>query len=177
MSFLSSQNFEVIRWVTSLLSPSKNMQFCNEQKRTQPLFSPPCVSATYGSARMCRQKNEKGCLQKIEKFIHQFSEYCAIVIYYCLMIDMHVFYSMHREDVCFYQRLHVATILMKFTLFFSNCCVLAYSIFHLPQSLTSRTWAGLWRRHRWQTAGLACQRLTPRGFQGFQGHRTLQQGQ
>ena len=33
------------------------MQFCNEQIRTQPLFSPPCASATYGSARMCRQKN------------------------------------------------------------------------------------------------------------------------
>ena len=47
----------MIRWVTSLLSPSKNMQFCNEQIRTQPLFSPPCASATYGSARMCRRKN------------------------------------------------------------------------------------------------------------------------
>ena len=35
----------------------KNMQFCNEQIRTQPLFSPPRVSATYGSARMCRRKN------------------------------------------------------------------------------------------------------------------------
>ena len=42
----------------------------------------------------------KGCLQKIEKLIHQFSEYCAFVIYYCLMIDMHVFHSMHGEDVC-----------------------------------------------------------------------------
>ena len=57
MSFLSSQNLEVIRRVTSLVSPSKNMQFCNEQIRTQPLFSPPCASATYGSARMCRRKN------------------------------------------------------------------------------------------------------------------------
>ena len=36
----------------------KNMQFCNEQIRTQPLFSPPCASATYGSARMCRRKNQ-----------------------------------------------------------------------------------------------------------------------
>ena len=54
--FLSSQNLEVIRWVTYLMSPSKNMQFCNEQIRTQPLFSPPCASATYGSARMCRRK-------------------------------------------------------------------------------------------------------------------------
>ena len=58
MSFLSSQHLEVIRRVTSLLSPSKNMQFCNEQIRTQPLFSPPCASATYGSARMCRRKNK-----------------------------------------------------------------------------------------------------------------------
>ena len=33
------------------------MQFCNAQIRTQPLFSPPCASATYGSARMCRRKN------------------------------------------------------------------------------------------------------------------------
>ena len=33
------------------------MQFCNEQRRTQPLFSPPCASATYGSARMCRRNN------------------------------------------------------------------------------------------------------------------------
>ena len=33
------------------------MQFCNEQIRTQPLFSPPCASATYGSAWMCRRKN------------------------------------------------------------------------------------------------------------------------
>ena len=37
--------------------PSKNMQFCNEQITTQPLFSPPCASATYASARMCRRKN------------------------------------------------------------------------------------------------------------------------
>ena len=57
VSFSSSQNLEVIRWVTSLLSPSKNMQFCNEQIRTQPLFSPPCAGAAYGSARMCRRKN------------------------------------------------------------------------------------------------------------------------
>ena len=35
------------------------MQFCNEQIRTQPLFSPPCASATYGSARMCRRKNSQ----------------------------------------------------------------------------------------------------------------------
>ena len=55
--FSLSENLEVIRRVTSLLSPSKNMQFCNEQIRTQPLFSPPCASATYGSARMCRRKN------------------------------------------------------------------------------------------------------------------------
>ena len=54
---LSSQNLEVIRRVTSLLSLSKSMQFCNEQIRTQPLFSPPCANATYGSARMCRRKN------------------------------------------------------------------------------------------------------------------------
>ena len=33
------------------------MHFCNEQIRTQPLFSPPCASATYGSARVCRRKN------------------------------------------------------------------------------------------------------------------------
>ena len=33
------------------------MQFCNEQIRTQPLFSPPCASATYGSTRICRRKN------------------------------------------------------------------------------------------------------------------------
>ena len=33
------------------------MQFCNEQIRREPLFSPPCASATYGSARMCRRKN------------------------------------------------------------------------------------------------------------------------
>ena len=59
VSYLSSQNLEVIRWVTSLLSPSKNMQLCNEQIRTHPLFSPPCASATYGSARMCRRKNGK----------------------------------------------------------------------------------------------------------------------
>ena len=57
VSSLSSQNLEVMRRVTSLLSTSKNMQFCNEQIRTQPLFSPPCASATYGSARMCRRKN------------------------------------------------------------------------------------------------------------------------
>ena len=56
--FSLSENLEVIRLVTSLLSPSKNMQFCNEQIRTQPLFSPPCASATYGSARMCRRKNQ-----------------------------------------------------------------------------------------------------------------------
>ena len=55
--FSLSENLELIRWVTSLLSPSENMQFCNEQIRTQPLFSPPCASATYDSARMCRRKN------------------------------------------------------------------------------------------------------------------------
>ena len=53
--FSLSKNLEVIRRVTSLLSPSRNMQFCIEQIRT--LFSPPCASATYGSARMCRRKN------------------------------------------------------------------------------------------------------------------------
>ena len=47
----------MIRRVTFLLSPSKNIQFCNEQIRTRPLFSPPCASATYGSARMCGRKN------------------------------------------------------------------------------------------------------------------------
>ena len=57
MSFLSSQNLEVIRRVTCLLSPSKNIEFCNEQISTWSLFSPPCASATYGSARMCRRKN------------------------------------------------------------------------------------------------------------------------
>ena len=35
----------------------KNMQFCNEQIRTQPLFSLPSTSTTCGSARMCRWKN------------------------------------------------------------------------------------------------------------------------
>ena len=34
-----------------------NMQFCNGQTRAQPLFSPPCASATYGNARMRRRKN------------------------------------------------------------------------------------------------------------------------
>ena len=38
-------------------SRGKNMQLCNEQIRTQPLFTPPCASATYSSARMCRGKN------------------------------------------------------------------------------------------------------------------------
>ena len=33
------------------------MQFCNEQTRTQPLFSPAFASTTYGSAQMYRQKN------------------------------------------------------------------------------------------------------------------------
>ena len=36
--FSSSQNLEVIRWVTSLLSPSKNMQLCNEQIRVKVQF-------------------------------------------------------------------------------------------------------------------------------------------
>ena len=57
--FLIAQNLEVIRRITFLLSPSKNVQFCNEQIRTRPLFSPPCASATYGSARMCRRKNSE----------------------------------------------------------------------------------------------------------------------
>ena len=56
-------NLEVIRWVTSLLSPSENMQFCNEQITTQPLFSPSCASATYASARMCRRKNAQKDMQ------------------------------------------------------------------------------------------------------------------
>ena len=56
--FSLSENLELIRRVTSLLSPSENMQFRNEQIRTQPLFSPPCASATYHSARMCRRKND-----------------------------------------------------------------------------------------------------------------------
>ena len=37
------------------------MQFCNEQTRTQSLFSPACASATYDSARMCRRKNMSVC--------------------------------------------------------------------------------------------------------------------
>ena len=65
VSSLSSQNLEVIQQVTSLLATSKNLQFCNEQIRTQPLFSPPCASATYGSARMCRRKNRRAsCLSR-----------------------------------------------------------------------------------------------------------------
>ena len=35
------------------------MQFFNEQIRAQPLFSPPCASATYGSARICRRKKRR----------------------------------------------------------------------------------------------------------------------
>ena len=50
----------MIRRVTSLLSPSKNMQFCNEKIRTQPLFSLPCVIIPYGSTRTCRRKNRVG---------------------------------------------------------------------------------------------------------------------
>ena len=33
------------------------MQFCHEQTRTRLLFSPACTSATYGSSRMSRRKN------------------------------------------------------------------------------------------------------------------------
>ena len=35
------------------------MLFCNEQTRIQPILSPACASATYGSAWMCRRKNMK----------------------------------------------------------------------------------------------------------------------
>ena len=42
----------------SVTAELKYMQFCNEQTRSQPLFSPACPSATYGSARMCRRKNK-----------------------------------------------------------------------------------------------------------------------
>ena len=50
-----------MRRVTSLLSPSKYMQFCNGQIRTQALFWLPCASPTYGSARVCRRKNSCAC--------------------------------------------------------------------------------------------------------------------
>ena len=78
VSYLSSQNLEVIRWVTSLLSPSKNMQLCNEQIRTQPLFSPPCASATYGSARMCRRKNLCSCDEMDRKQCATFTYYAWV---------------------------------------------------------------------------------------------------
>ena len=48
---------EVIRRASALLPLSWNVQFCNEQTRPQPLFSPACASATYGIAQMCRRKN------------------------------------------------------------------------------------------------------------------------
>ena len=49
-----------------------NMQFCNEQTRAQPLFSPPCASATYGSARMSRRKNRHS-LYTFYWYVHNFS--------------------------------------------------------------------------------------------------------
>ena len=82
MSFLSSQNLEVIRWVTLLLSPIKNMQFCNEQIRTQPLFSPPCGSATYGSTRMCRRKNSNKLKQTEQDILNPSAEVLVIWLFY-----------------------------------------------------------------------------------------------
>ena len=62
--FSLSENLELIRRVTSLLSPSKNMQFCNEQISTRPLFAPLCASATYSSARMYRRKNNASAFEQ-----------------------------------------------------------------------------------------------------------------
>ena len=45
------------------------MQFCNEQIKTQPLFSPPCASATYGSARMCRRKTHRIPLKLVKQSV------------------------------------------------------------------------------------------------------------
>ena len=79
----------MIRRVTSLLSPSKNMQFCNEQIRTQPLFSPPCASATYGSARMCTWKN-------VREAIHRSHDLCLE-------------FAFHRTTVCLlWSRIHIS---------------------------------------------------------------------
>ena len=53
-SYLLVQNFEVIWWETALLSLSQNTGVYKEQKRSQPMISPACASATYSSTRMSR---------------------------------------------------------------------------------------------------------------------------
>ena len=51
----------MIWWEAPLLSPSQNMLGYKEQARSQPMFSPACASATYGSTRMSRRKNIFHC--------------------------------------------------------------------------------------------------------------------
>ena len=61
--FLLSQNLQVILRDSALLPLSWNMQFCNEQTRTQRLFSPACASATYGSPQVVADSNFKYVLE------------------------------------------------------------------------------------------------------------------
>ena len=69
MSFSLSQNFKEIQQATALLSPSQNMQFCNGQTWTQPLFSPACLSGIYGSARMNNWRKLQNSMVCIWSFI------------------------------------------------------------------------------------------------------------
>ena len=63
MFFLLLQNLQVILRDSALLPLSWNMQFCNEQTRTQRLFSPACASATYGSPQVVADSNFKYVLE------------------------------------------------------------------------------------------------------------------
>ena len=63
------------------------MQFCNEQIRTQPLFSPPCASATYGSARMCRRKSWNILKAKILYSLSKCKS-CRLSINNCVVLSM-----------------------------------------------------------------------------------------
>ena len=51
---------KICKWYDESLLCCHRVKICNfamNKKRTQPLFSPPCASATYGSAQTCRRKN------------------------------------------------------------------------------------------------------------------------
>ena len=55
-----SHRHKIWKWYNQSLLCCHRAKVCNFARksiRTQPLFSPSCVSATYGSARMCRRKN------------------------------------------------------------------------------------------------------------------------
>ena len=51
--------YKISKWYEEPVLCYRQVKICNEQTRTQWLFSPACASTTCGSARICRRKNRE----------------------------------------------------------------------------------------------------------------------